>query len=505
MRRTLFAEADAHITDKWIAGARVTGSNVGAAGSLDLFKLSGEFYSGSTPLTELSRLLMRFDLDPLRELVAQQRIDPGHSSFSCTLRLFDVYGGQPTPSNFDVIVHPLSRSFDEGLGRDSVFFGDRDACNWVSSSHGNAWHVTGCGLIGAATGSVDCIDTLVLAGVTASLVMSQSFDTGFEDASVDVTRIVSATLAGLLPDQGFRIALASTHETDDRTYFVKRFASRHAYDPSKHPRLIVTYDESLQDDTAALAFDTECTMVLRNRSRGRLAPILSGTAATPVLGHGCLTLKMETEVSGAGWTSVSFSGSQHRNGVFWVTGVYTASVLLSSAHSMFAEKLATSGSVVFRPVWGSTDGTLPYLTGSAVRVSPPERSSVGPSAKRLRVSVTGLRPEVTADERLVLRVNVFDPDATNALVVRAPIQDPGLIMRDVHVSVRDVVTEEVILPFDTTNNSSRCSSDAVGHFTELDAASLTAGRTYTVDVMLAGDENPRVHRNASGQFRVVSV
>jgi hypothetical protein len=505
MRRTLFAEADSYVTDKWVDRARATGSNVGAAGSLDLFKLSGEFYSGSTPLTERSRLLVRFDLDPLRELVAQRRVDPGHSSFACTLRLFDVYGGQPTPAGFSVVVHPLSRSFDEGLGRDAVFFADQDACNWISSSLGVEWHVTGCGLGGGASGSVDYIDSLVLAGVTASLEASQDFDTGFEDLSVDVTRVVSATLVGLLPDQGFRITLAPTHEADDRTYFVKRFASRHAYDPTRHPRLDVRYDESLQDDTAALAFDTDCTMVLRNRARGRLAPILSGAAMTPVTGHGCLVLKMETEVSGAGWSSTWFTGSQHLNGVFWVTGVYTASVRLSSADPVLAAKLAASGSVVFRPVWSSVDGTLPYVTGSTVTVRPPERSSSGPSARRLRVSVTGLRAEVFRDERLVLRVSVFDPDATNALVVRAPAQDPGIVMRDVHVAVRNAATNELVLPFDVPGSSSRCSSDAAGHFFELDGACLPAGRTYVVDVMLAGDENPRVYRDASTKFRVLAA
>lgn len=393
-------------------------------------------------------------------------------------------------------------SFAEGLGRDVVFYGDRDACNFASASHGVAWHAAGCDLSGSASGSVDYIDNVVLADVTTSLGASQVFDTGFEDLSVDVTRVVSATLAGLLPDQGFRIALALSHETDDRTYFVKRFASRHAYDETRRPRLVVAYDDSLQDDTAALELDTACTMVLRNRSRGRLAPILSG--GVPVTGHDCVVLKMQTEVSGAGWVETQFFGSQHANGVFWVTGVYTASVFLDSSDPVNAEKLAASGSIVFRPVWGSVDGTVAYLTGSTVTVTAPDRSARGPDARRRIVTVTGMGPKVAADDVLSLRVNIFDPAQTATRTVRLPIEERSIVMHDVHVSVRNAVTDEIILPFDTVGNSSRTSSDALGHYLELDAATLVVGQTYVIDVMLTDGAQSMTYRNASSVFGVVS-
>ena len=500
MRRVLEADKDAYITDKIVAGRRSVDANVGAAGSLDLFKLYGETTSGSSLNVELSRLLVHFNLDPLRSLVTSHRIDPGESSFACTLRLADVYGGQPTPANFDVEVHPLSASFDEGLGRDVVFYGDVDVCNFITGSRvGGAWYVSGAGLGGHVSGAVDFITSATLGGMSTSLGVTQRFTDGTEDLAVDVTRIISATLAGILPDSGFRIALSSVHEDDDRTYFVKRFASRSAYDPSKRPMLIVRYDDSLQDDVSALEFDSACDVFLRNRSRGRLANIIDD--GTPVTGSNCLRLRMTTEVSG-GWYSVPFLGSQRQNGIFAMTGVYTSSVLLDSSDAIIKAKIASSGSVVFRPIWESLAGTVAYLTGSDVNVSPPDRSTFGPGAKRLIVTVSGIGHELPCDRIAIARINIFDAETVGARPVKSPTVPPGIVMRDVHVQVRDSVTGQIIVPFDTTGNSSRASSDAQGHYFEIEGASLPSGRSYVVDVMLAVDETTNVYRSASPEFNV---
>ena len=157
MYRHLTCSKDTYITDKIIDSKfRATDANVGQAGTLDLFKLYGENASGSvTGTIEVSRALLKFDLDPLRKLTGSS-LDISHSSFQCLLSLHDVYGGQTTPSNFNLIVFPLSRSFDEGLGRDVVRFEDLDSCNFITASVSGEsptiWHLSGAnrdGLLGS--------------------------------------------------------------------------------------------------------------------------------------------------------------------------------------------------------------------------------------------------------------------------------------------------------------------------------------------------------------------
>ena len=110
MYRILTASKDSYVTNKIINNSfRATDANVGKAASLDLFKLYAESTSGSdTSPIEISRLLVDFNLNPLIQLTSSS-LDIGHSSFNCTLKLFDVYGGQTTPSNFKLIVFPLSK------------------------------------------------------------------------------------------------------------------------------------------------------------------------------------------------------------------------------------------------------------------------------------------------------------------------------------------------------------------------------------------------------------
>jgi hypothetical protein len=519
MYLVLRPDKDTYITDRVIKGVRVVSGNVGSAGSLDLFKLYGNTYvsgsvssgslvvvgrgvDGATPNVELSRLLIHYDLNPLRELVDAGKVDPGNASFRATLKLFDVYGGQPTPANFTVAIYPLSRSFDEGLGKDVVYYADRDSCNFLTGSRAQGiWLASGCGLGGTVTGSVDYFTSLSTVATGSSLKRTQVFVTGEEDLEIDVTTLVSATIANLLPDEGFRISLESTLEHDTRSYFVKRFASRTAFNEDKRPRLNVTYDDSIQNDVLSLEFDSPSYLFLHNYVRQAPANLSSGSALTAITGQNSLILKLTTEISG-GWYTVSFSGSQHTNGIFPVAGVYSSSVTLSSTNSVFASKLAQSGSVKFIPIWGSIDGTVAYHTGTAVYAYTPSRGSQIIDDKRLTVSVHGVKESYFSDETPTFRANLFDISSPSIRVSRLPVDHPGVVIRDVHYQIRDDVNGIIEIPFDTVKNSTRLSSDANGMYFKFDMSNLVSERSYVIDILVIVGTSRRVYKSASPIFRV---
>lgn len=483
---------DAYITNRVVNEERQTSANVGAGGSLDLFKLYGITHTTSgttrTPNTELSRILVKFDLDPLRQLVTAGKVDVNNPSFSCHLYLHDVYGGQPTPSNFTVDVYPLSASFKEGLGRDVVFYSDYDVCNWLTGSDGVPWFVTGC-----AAGGASACDYL-----NAS-VAQQTFVTGEEDLNVDVTSFVSSALAGG-PDEGFRISFAAALEGDNHTYFVKRFASRTAYNQDLHPKLLVKYDDSIQDDTNNMFLDSAGTMFLRNYVRNVRTNLLS--SSTPVTGLNSLILQLVTPVSG-GTYSLYFTGSQHYSGLNAQVGLYSASVTVPSTIPALQVQLQASGSITFTPIWQSLDGTVAYLTGSTFKLYPPQRGARALDPKVFEVSVTGLRDRLKADEQTILRVNIFDRTSPVLLhPVKLPVELPGVVIRDVHYQVRDAVTKRVAIPFDTTKNSTRISNDSSGMYFKFDASNLTVGHTYVIDVLIVTGDSQQYHEAVSPAFRV---
>jgi hypothetical protein len=507
MRKIYEADKDAYITNKVIRGNRVTGSNVGYAGTLDLFKLYGVTSSGTypnlEPNKELTRVLMHFDLASLKSLVEQKKIDIDDDSFFCKLVLKDVYGGQPTPNNFTVSVFPLSASFDEGIGKDVSYYSDRDVCNWMSSSLTSAWFMSGCAAACFATGSGDYITSSLSIPNTE---VTQIFKTGVEDLEVDVTKIVSATMTNELPDSGFRISFKNSLEDDSFTYFVKRLASRHAYDDTKRPKLIMGFDDSIQDDTQSLTFDKPSQINLYNFSGGDLANIVSGSLLTPIIGSNSLYLKLMTDVV-SGTYNLIFTASQYslgKNEKCFVTGTYAADVTVLSSDAVIKQKLLSSSSVKFTPVWMSLDQTVAYVTGSTLTFYPTNKTS-SRMTKNYVVTVSNAKESYRTDEEPIVRVNIFDNTSPLIKVTRLPVTLSGVVLRDVYYQVRNVVTDEIVVPFDDLKKSTRVSSDSEGMFFKLDVDSLAVGKTYTIDILVHHDGTKTRYQNVSAPFKITAA
>jgi hypothetical protein len=499
MYKRLSADKDTYLTNKYVNAVTSVSSNLGIAGTLDLFKLYGYTLLNNVKLTELSRLLLHFDLTELRQDVSSGKIDVGDQSFFCKLSLKDVYGGQTTPSDFTVEVFPLSASFDEGLGKDVSKYSDKDLANWLTASFGSAWHVTGCARGGGATQLCDYITSSVSIPSTG---VTQYFKTGEEDLLVDVTKIVSATISGELPDAGFRLSLSSSLETDLKTYFVKRFGSRHAYDDTKHPRLIYGCDDSITDDTLNLAFDTTCSINLYSFPQGVPSNIKSGS--NTIAGNDCLLLKLVTnQPSGTtGDYTLFFTGSQYSRGINYSTGTYYANVIVDTNDTV-KNKLKESGSIKFTTQWLSLDTTVTYSHGETLTFFEPTRSSYTQTSKVYRMSVTNVQDEYSSTDVPVLRVNVFDESNPLIKVTKVPIEAANTVFKTAYYSVRDAVTNEVVIPKDDVNNSTKLSSDSKGMFFKLYLSSLPVNRTYAVDVHTTVHGNSKTYQNASQVFKVV--
>jgi hypothetical protein len=458
--------------------------------------------SESVPNLELSRLLMHFNLQPLKELIDQGSLNPNKSSFNCSFKLFDVYGGQTTPSNFDISLFPLSRSFDEGSGRDVVYYSDYDVSNFNSASIDGAWLVSGCGYGGGAEEVCDYITASALLG-GSSLEASQHFISGEEDLTVNVTTIVSATLAGILPDSGFRLSLKSSQENDQYSYFVKRFASRTAYDATKHPKIVVRYDDSIQDDSQILRFDSSSTVFLRNYNFGEPSNILSGSSLTQITGSNSLLLRLDTTLSnGSGSYSLYFTASQHTDGLNYSQGVYSASFVIPQSDSVLNEELIKSGSVVFTPTWQSLDNSIEYFTGNKITAYPPERSSNLVNLKNYVITAAGLNVLQKTDEVVFTRINIFDYSSPHIKLTKRPIDLPGIIVKKAYYQIRDILTNQAVIPFDDVYNSTKLSSDASGMYFFLDTSNLIPERSYVVDIMLNLGGTKRIFNSVSHAFNV---
>lgn len=509
MYRLLPVTKDTYITNKIIHGSGSTTSNVGQAATLDLFKVYTVETSGSAPTVELSRLLLQVDLAGIRSLTGSlvSLTDP---SFKCLLNLRDIYGGQTCPSNFTVTLNPLSKSWDEGRGRDIKEFRDLDSTNWITASVTSGapspWTITG-----ANDGASDYL---------SGWAVQQTFTTGNEDLLMDVTSIVSATLAGIIPDKGWRISFSSSLEDDENSYFVKRFGSRHTVNQRLHPKLIFTFDDTLQDDGNQAVFGQNNKIRTYNSVNGQYTNFVS--ASTSVTGSGSLKLVMVASKSitvstssyfqnfsasitynssSVSYFSASFTGSQSTFGGNALTGFYEANVSMDpQLTASLASFLVMSKSLTFQTYWTSLDGTVLYSSGAYLTFKLPESGEQVVSERNFIVNVTNLKPEYTQAQ--VSRLKVFIQDFNTELpAFRLPTKSKSKIFKRMYWRLLNAFTREVVIPYHA--NGTKLSSDGFGMYFDLYASDLDPQTVYEIEFQITENDRDYFITGEGFRFKVI--
>ncbi len=511
------ASKDTYITNKIIDNDfRAKDANVGRAGTIDIFKLYDEstYLSGSTRITgsvrEGSRGLIKFDYGSLESLTGSS-IDINSSRFKATLKMFDIMAGQATPSGFNMVVYPLSQSFDEGVGRDVASFGDLDVANWVTASYSNstvnAWNKSGSnsgGFLNAT--NIDYITSGTVGSSTVDFGGSQYFKTGNEDLEIDVTKIVSASLAGILTNHGFRVSFSGSDDTDNKSRFVKRFASRHSSNPLKVPQVHVQWDDSIEDHHNDFVFNTSGSIFLRNYVRGKPSNFVSGSSFTSISGDDCILFKIEVQ------DYVQYlSASQHTAGTddSAITGLYSASFAVSSfeknnvnsSGQKMSDLIEKSGSVKFKTFWLSADESIGYYTGS-LEISPSRKSYFKRQPSDLLFHFVNLQPEYQTTDKTFITVFVEDLSLEDK-VYKIPYSKTSVSLSDVYYRVRDMATNTVVIPFDSDYKSTQLSSDGGGLSFYFHMSSLPKGRVYCFDLLVKDYGENRTYSEASGRFKVI--
>jgi len=512
MYRIISASKDTYITNKIINNSfRATDSNAGQAGTLDLFKLYAESISGSdySPY-ESSRLLIKFNLDEVRYMHENNIIDVGDSSFQAKLILHDVYGGQTTPKNFKLIGMPLAISYDEGIGHDIVDFKDVGVANWLTASEGAAdfvkWNLPGAKASGSLSDSnIDVIISGTIPGNDLPINFSaeQFFKTGFEDLSLDVTNFVSASVKNLVSNHGFVIGYSGSFETNQKTYFVKRFASRNTVNTSKKPKLSLLYDDSIIDNRNNFVFDSSGSLYLQNFYKGSLANIKNTATNSTISGQNCMILKLET-----GSFKTQFNVSEAMRGEGRLTGLYSSSFsisqfdqsIITGSESIY-DFVLNSGSITFNEIWSSSDESTTYLS-SSLTIKRNNRGPVNFKEGRYLVSVLNLKQRYRQNE--LVRFKVFIENAKRDIVfVKKPLEKHSEIFENMFYRIRDFESGDIIIPFDTTTNSTKLSSDNSAMYFDFYMSSLPRGRSYVFDFMIKENSFESIVDDIASRFSVI--
>lgn len=500
MYRILTASKDAYITDKIVVGSRSIDSNVGQASTLDVFKLYSETtLSGTSAPIELSRALIKFDYTPLQALTSSI-LNVSGNTFQAYLHLKNVYGGQTTPSNFTLQIHPLAKDWSEGVGQDVVYFKDVDAVNWITASVNPAvalWTTSGAFSSGAIGETCDFYVSGNIGVGSQSLSVTQSFPRGDEDLYVDVSSLVSASVWANLPNNGFRISFIPSQEQDQTTRFVKRFGSRNVNNKAFQPKLYVKYNGNLiQDDTTQPLFEEQNRFHIYNLTRGTSTNFRSGTVG--ISGSNCLMLELIASksqivamtswsqshsqsitfyTSSVSYFSSAFTGSQLMFGGLQQSGSYYSDVTMSPqmTSSLNAFVSASGYAQSFLMLWKSLDRTVLYASGGYLNFSQNLGSNSSFDQRNYVVNITNLEQNYTKSESSKMRVFVQDWEF-NFSTKRLPTAAISKILKNMQWSLVDPYSKEVIVPFDPVGT--KLSSDGQGMFFDFWFTDLDVNRVY---------------------------
>lgn len=463
------AEKDTTITNAFKSSltTRAEEANMGQSDSLEIFSIYGQ---ATTSSVELSRILVQF---PISDIQADRASgDIGASgSVQFILKLSNARHPLTTPRDFDLVVEPISSSWEEGFGLDMEQYKDEDQANWLSASSTSAWTTEG-------------------GDFHTSPVYTSSFPIGNEGLQVDITDLVEEWLTGSKENYGVGIRMSPTHEGDTKSFYTKKFFSRGSEYFFERPWVEARTDTTVRDQrnnfyassSLVPAEDNLNTLFLYNRVRGELKNI-------PSVGTGSIFVSLYSGSTGPVNNPLTLSsGLTSVTGGYHDTGIYTASVGVDTSLSWVYD------------VWHDNLGRQ-FHTGSRIDILDYSASD-NFQIPRYVTKVTNLKPSYKISETARFRLFVRDKDWCPTIYTVAIRDIENLVIDNAYYRIFRTMDSKEVIPYGTGSyHHTRMSYDGEGNYFDFDMSLLEPGYEYGIGIAFRL-EGKIYEQNETFQFKV---
>lgn len=453
---------------------RATGSNMGSSDILEVFSIYAQVSSSASGYSsEKSRALIQFPMD---QIIAdrQSGILPASGSVDFYLKLYNAKHGDTVPTGLKLVVSPISRTWDEGIGLDMEQYTDIGVSNWISASSTTAWTSQG-------------------GDYHLTPYFEQTFDKGTEDLDLNVSELVEQWIAGTKQNYGFGIFITSSQENaTDRSYYTKKFFARGTEFYYKRPIIEARYNSIKKDNrgdfyyssSLATAQENLNTIYLYNNVRGSLKNI-------PAVGTGNIYVSIfsgstnNTAPSGsaivlvADGTRVTPVTPTVVTGGWVSTGVYSASFALT-ASSVPVETLYD--------VWHNGNLTTQYFTSS---IEPKIlKASNNSQDEKYLLKLTNLKQSYTNDETVRLRMYARPRNWYPSIYSIAQHNPETTTINSASYCIHRVSDDLMIIPHGTGSSKlhTLLSSDVSGNYFDFDMSILEPDYSYVFEIALYNEK-----------------
>ena len=496
------ATADNTITNAYKSDLRYrgTGSNMGAADSLEVFSIYGQQASGSV---ELSRILIKF---PTADISTDRTnsVIPTSGNVDFILRMFNVEHASTVPKPHILTVAAVTQSWEEGIGLDMEEYKDLSyggvGSNWEYATSGSAWSYQG------GTYRTD-----------RSSSFHVRFEDGVGDLEVNISSLVEQWLnstgntLGSKPNYGLMIKLTGSHEGfsgsapvhnatgSKRSYYTKKFSSRSSEYFFKRPVIEARWDDSKNDNRGSFYYSSSLapeldnlnTIYLYNYVRGRLTDIpgLSAAANRKIRVSIFSGSADNSTPSGSGKSALALAkDSQSPAGVVTAldknvtgsriaTGIYSASFVVTAAGTPLTKLYDVWHRGDGAGAHGHGAGVTQYLTGTIV---PQTFKNYGynPSPDYV-TSVTNLKDVYKHEEKARFKLFIREKDWSPNIYSRATTALQGVPISGAYYKAYRAVDSLAVIEYGTgSSEHTRLSYDNTGSYFDLSMDLLEPGYMY---------------------------
>ena len=482
------ASADTTITNAFGANlvTRGTGSNMGYADSLEIFSIYGQDSGSNGQSQELSRALVKFPIDAIDAARTAGKI-PASGSVSFYLRMYNAKHPFTLPQDFNLMVVPVSRSWDEGAGLDMDEYKDLGQSNWGMATRATGWTSQGGDYLTASNYNV-------------------SFPQGYEDIELDVSEIVELWIdsSNEFTNYGFGMHLTASQEAyfsssvgsdsgsvlqntvgATQSYYTKKFFARSSEFFFQRPVLEARWDSRIEDDrenfyyssSLAPAADNLNNLYLYNYIKGRLVNI-------PAVGSGNILVSFYSSSFGVPTGSalklsiggdVVASGDTNATASYSSAGLYLCQTALTAASTALLE---------INDVWHA-DG-VQYYTGSIYPEKIPTYDSA-PTFNRI-TSCTNLKKRYSPQDTSRFRFFVRSRDWSPTLYTVSTTNNPSEIITSASYAVYRTTDNYPAIGYGTgSSKSTYLSYDKSGNYFDLDISLLEPDYMYEIKLSYYND------------------
>lgn len=407
--------------------------------------ITNKTLNNSFSRTEFSAILVKFDIESFKESINIQNLATSlFNEVKVILNLKDVTTGLSKPKNYTISAYRLLKDFDEGLGSDVIYFSDKDTANFIKLTNNVSWEIPG-----FISKGID---------VSENAIDTQNIIEGDENLSINITSYYNDVINQVVENKGILITFSDDYIYNDKSYFVKRFGSRHLLNLSLRPEIVLlANDESfkvnMQKENVYRFFNATEHFYLINDFNGRFkdfyipnnftlkAKIVKKTDNTIVFVENLLNIENVYSLDGSVKLGVK-KGILNEDQLDF----YSSSVQNNISNNMLKTEL------IWFIVNDNDENDTIEISRTDVTFSNSIRQ-LNSLNKHIVTSITSRENNLISND-MIYRFSVYfnDPELDNA-PVKTPISLSSLDLGDVFYSIYNVDSGEEIVPYyDTEEN-----------------------------------------------------